>query len=304
MSQEKHALTRRKLLKFTGVAIAASALPFNVRASNSRPLAYSYTAGWANAVGQAYIGAQLIKENFGYEVKLMPLDPAFAFTAIKTGKADVYSTTYLEGEGAFNGDFHGGMADMVVANSKYLNIVGKAQGPMTQGLAVPEYVTIKSIEELNSNLDKFEGNLIGIEAGAGIMSSTEEAIKAYGLKLSLIPSSVASMQAAVRRSVERNEWVVATCWEPDSLWNQVNLRYLDDPKKIMMKEPYFNFHSTSKDFEERFPKASRFFSKFWMDNADVALVMGWIDEGVDPAAAADKWIKTVAKPEVLKGWLS
>ncbi|MFJ2982731.1 MULTISPECIES: glycine betaine ABC transporter substrate-binding protein [unclassified Pseudomonas] len=305
MSSEKHLITRRKLIQVAGAAAAAASLPFAVRASGaSKALVYSYTAGWANAAGQAYIGAQLLRERFGYEVSLMPLDPAIAFTAIKTGKADVYSTTYLEGEGAFKGEFRGGMADMVAANSKYLKIAGKAQGPMTQGFAVPEYVPIKSIEEINQVLDKIGGRLIGIEAGAGIMSTAEQAIAAYGLNVSLLPSSVASMQSLVRRAVSRNEWVVATCWEPDSLWNQVKLRYLDDPKNIMMKEPYFNFHSVSLSLKENFPRAAGFFGKFWMDNSDVALVMGWIDEGMKPEDAADKWIKTVANPEVIESWLS
>ena len=34
------------------------------------------------------------------------------------------------------------------------------------GLVVPEYVTIRSIEDLNAHKDQFKGEIIGIDAGA------------------------------------------------------------------------------------------------------------------------------------------
>ena len=43
----------------------------------------------------------------------------------------------------------------------------------SRAIAVPSYVTIDSIEELNANADKFGGKIVGIEPGSGLMRDTE-----------------------------------------------------------------------------------------------------------------------------------
>ena len=49
----------------------------------------------------------------------------------------------------------------------------------TDGLVIPDYVTINSIEELNAEKERFSGQIVGIDAGAGIMKATDQAIKDY-----------------------------------------------------------------------------------------------------------------------------
>lgn len=73
------------------------------------------------------------------------------------------------------------------------------------GLVVPLYVTIDSIEEMNSVKDKFGGKITGIEAGAGVMQATEDAIDKYNLDFELVASSSAGMAAALRKAIEDNE---------------------------------------------------------------------------------------------------
>jgi len=43
----------------------------------------------------------------------------------------------------------------------------------TIGLAVPEYVDIDSIANLNDHKEKFNGQIVGIDPGASIMKATE-----------------------------------------------------------------------------------------------------------------------------------
>ncbi|MER8804968.1 hypothetical protein NKH59_31445 [Mesorhizobium sp. M0998] len=124
------------------------------------------------------------------------------------------------GDGPLKGDYHGGQADYVKKVADSIKVVGVSEGPMTQGLAVPEYVAIKSIAELNDHTDKFPGGIIGIDAGSGLMQAADATVKAYGLKLNLVPGSEAAMEAAFQRAYSKNEPIVVTTWEPLPMWSE------------------------------------------------------------------------------------
>ena len=66
-----------------------------------------------------------------------------------------------------------------------------------------------------TTVDKFQGRIIGIEPGAGLMSASEEAIKEYGLsEYTLMDGSSATMTAALAEAIANEEWVIVTGWTP------------------------------------------------------------------------------------------
>ncbi|WP_415392130.1 glycine betaine ABC transporter substrate-binding protein [Paracoccus sp. SJTW-4] len=66
-------------------------------------------------------------------------------------------------------------------NKNRLEKISPVSHGLYQAIAVPKYVTINSIEELNDNADKFGGKIIGIEPGSGLMREAADAVDAYGL---------------------------------------------------------------------------------------------------------------------------
>lgn len=66
-------------------------------------------------------------------------------------------------------------------NKDRLEKISPVSHGLYQAIAVPKYVTINSIEELNDNADKFGGKIIGIEPGSGLMREAADAVDAYGL---------------------------------------------------------------------------------------------------------------------------
>ena len=62
-----------------------------------------------------------------------------------------------------------------------IEFLGEVYGEARVGLAVPQYVAINSIDELAANKDRFSSEIVGIDAGAGIMKTTDKAISTYGL---------------------------------------------------------------------------------------------------------------------------
>jgi glycine betaine/proline transport system substrate-binding protein len=237
-------------------------------------------------------------------VEPLQAEPAVIYASLKSGKADVYSASYMQGMGPLKGEYKGGQADYVKKIADSIEVVGVSEGPMTQGLAVPDYVGIQSIDELNAHADKFGGNIIGIDPGSGLMHAADATVKAYGLKLNLVAGSEAAMEAAFKRAYDRKDWIVVTTWEPLPMWTQYKMRYLKDPKQTMMSEPYYDFHIVRNDFKTNFPKAYNFFKKYHIPNGEEAQVMEWIDKGMNPKEAAAKWIDANKGKGVIEGWLS
>lgn len=110
-------------------------------------------------------------------------------------------------------------------------------GGAKSGLAVLPYTAdeengpgITSISDLYDNADLFKGTIIGIDAGAGLMGLTANAIEDYNLSLTLMISSEAGMLAALDAASKKNEHIVVTIWDPHWATGAYGVVYLDDPK--------------------------------------------------------------------------
>ena len=103
--------------------------------------------------------AKVILEDQGYRVTLKNADIAPIFTSVASGKADVFMDAWLPVT----------HADYMEQYGDRLETLGTVYEHAKLGLVVPEYVTIRSIEDLNAHKDQFKGEIIGIDAGAGLM---------------------------------------------------------------------------------------------------------------------------------------
>ena len=112
-----------------------------------------------------------ILEEQGYRVTLKNADIAPIFTSVASGKADVFMDAWLPVT----------HADYMEQYGDRLETLGTVYEHAKLGLVVPEYVTIRSIEDLNAHKDQFKGEIIGIDAGAGLMNSADKAVQDYSL---------------------------------------------------------------------------------------------------------------------------
>ena len=158
------------------------------------------------------------------------------------------------------------------------------------GLVVPTYVTIDSIEEMNDVADKFDGRIVGIEPGAGIMTRTEQAIEEYDLDYELVASSSASMAAELGSAINSEEWVVVTGWSPHWKFGRWDLKFLDDPKGVYgSAEDIVTL--ARKDLKTDDPEAYAILQRFRWTSEDIASVMTDIADGMPEEEAAKKWVE-------------
>jgi len=74
--------------------------------------------------------------------------------------------------------------------------------------------------------------IVGIEPGAGMMSTTEDVIEEYGLALTLDATSEPVMVAELAKAIEAGEDVVVTGWAPHYMFAMFDLKILEERKTL------------------------------------------------------------------------
>ncbi len=247
---------------------------------------------WSTEVASTNVARAVLQEKLGYEVEMTPVSGAAMWQGTASGDADGMVAAWLP---TTHGHYLEKVKDQVVD-------LGPNLDGTKIGLVVPSYVGIDSIDELDANADKFNGRIIGIDPGAGLMSKTEKVIEEYGIEnLELIEGSGATMTAALANAIKRDEWVVVTGWTPHWKFAEWDLKYLEDPKNVYGGAE--QIHTiVRKGLKEDMPEVYRFLDNFEWTPEDMQQVMVWNrEEGAKPYENAKRWINE--NPEKVRSWL-
>ena len=184
-------------------------------------------------------------------------------------------------------------------NMSRLEKISPVSHGLYQGIAVPKYVAIDSIEELNDNADKFGGRIIGIEPGAGVMREAADAVDAYGLKLQLIEGSTAAMTAALKAATDREEWAAVIVWEPSWMVQKFDTKFLADPKGVFAP-PQGYYWIGQKGFSEANPEAREVIAGVYVPLADITAINAEVNDGKTMDQAIADW--TGAHADLMGRW--
>jgi len=252
---------------------------------------------WDEDVAVTFLWANLLEEE-GYDVNLELLDAGQVFLGLSRGDIDVYLDTWLPGTHAEYWDQFG--AELEDLGVWYDNAL--------LAYAVPDYVDVQTIPELNDNVDLFGGQIIGIEPGAGMMGIAMNRLNpGYGLDANyeLVESSTPAMLAELERAVGSQDPIVVTMWQPHWAYDAYNLRNLEDPENLW-GDPEQIHVTGRKGFTEDFPELAEWFGNFRMDDDALfsleALVVA-ADDGDEPAAV-EQWLEDDANRELAESWIT
>lgn len=245
---------------------------------------------WASEVASSNV-AKAMLEKMGYEVELTPVSVGPMYMGVAAGDVDGTLASWQPIQ-----------RDNLKATESRLENLGPNMVGVQSGMVVPAYVTLESIGDLNANAEKFDETIFGIDPGAGVMQQSERAVEEYGLDdLELMESTGAMMTAALKDCIRQDKWCVVTGWTPHWMWGVWDLKYLKDPKNVYgSPEDGQILTLVRKDLKEDMPEVYTALDNFLWTPEEMAEVMVWIKDGMEPADAGRKFFEV--HPEKFTEW--
>ncbi|MCC5909009.1 MAG: glycine betaine ABC transporter substrate-binding protein [Clostridiaceae bacterium] len=243
---------------------------------------------WDCAIASTHV-MKTVLEDAGYDVTLTDASGALLYQELASGDLDFMTTAWLPyTHESYMDQFDGQLLDL---GSNY-------SGEARIGLVVPEYMDIDSIEDLDGTIA--DGQIVGIDPGAGIMSAAEAAIVDYDLDYNLLEGTDAVMAAALRDAIDNEEEVIVTGWAPHWKFGRWELKFLEDPKESFGSIE--DIHTLARlGLDEDMPELYNIIDNFNWSDADISAVMDMNSEGMDPNESARIWVD--ANQDKVQEWL-
>lgn len=282
-----------RLLTSSLVAGALAVGSLGTASAETKQVEFGWTA-WSDAEFVTKLAKRVIEENYDYEVTLTLADIGVQYQGVANGDLDGMLMAWLP---STHGDYMDRVGDDVV------NL-----GPLYEGARlgwiVPDYVdeaALSSIEDLKKegNVNKLGGEVQGIDPGAGLMQLSEKTIEEYGLDYDLKSASGAAMTAALKRAIDRGEWIVVTGWTPHWMFGSFDLRFLEDTKGTLGEAEHIDA-VVREGFEADHPEIAAFLTNMHIPLDDLQAAMS---EAQDSSyeEAIDDYIAN--NQERIQGWV-
>ncbi|SDO16649.1 glycine betaine/proline transport system substrate-binding protein [Halomonas shengliensis] len=286
---KKHPLYRR--IRLAGLALATgAALTAGAAQAQDKGTVHLAYVEWSSTVASTNV-MRAVLEQAGYEVETSSLSAAAMWQSVASGDTDALLAGWLP---TTHEDYYAQLEDQLVDTG--VNLDGTKLG-----LVVPSYVEVESIADLNEYADDFDGKIVGIDPGAGIMRLTEDVIDAYELDLDLQTGSGATMSAALKTAIDNEEAIAVTGWTPHWMFARWDLKYLEDPKNVYGGAE--QIHTIVRQgLKEEMPEAYAILDAFAWTAEDMGEVMLMNqEEDADPYENAKQWVEE--NQEQVQEWL-
>lgn len=233
---------------------------------------------WTSTIPPTKI-AKLLLQDMGYTVEEVEADAGGVYTGLSRGDLDVFMDSWLPDMHANYMDKFGDKLDDTA--------ISYPNGEL--GWVTPTYVEgIDSIEDIKGNEGLFDGEIYGIEEGAGMTVSSREMIEDYGLDLQYVASSEGGMLAQASRLIKQEKPVLFLGWRPHPMFADYDLKVLEDPKGYFQTQEVHVI--TNAGLKDRAPEAYEFLSRWNIDVGEIEQMIVEIDQGRDAEEVAQEWI--------------
>ena len=249
--------------------------------------------GWDENVAISNLTRVLLEDDLGYErVDIDTSEDLDAtYSRVASGDLDAFQDVWLPNQE----DLLAGVAGEVEhLDPWYL-------GETKQGMAVPAYMDVGSIDQLNGTNVRL---IYGIEDSSVMMHKVSgRVIPAYGLKQQLVEGPTAGMLDQIGRLYATREDFVFLAWSPHWMNRSYDIRYLDDPKDAMgpTNDPAKLSTIVRGGLREKDPEAYAFMDALELTEEQIAGLEYAINKEEDPLVGARRWVSE--NREVVRPWI-
>ncbi|MGM0694012.1 MAG: glycine betaine ABC transporter substrate-binding protein [Pseudomonadota bacterium] len=284
-----HMLNHRIRLAGLALATGAALTAGTAQAQDKGSVHLAYVE-WSSEVASTNV-VRAVLEQAGYEVEMTSLSAAAMWQSVSTGDADAIVAAWLP---TTHADYMERVGDEV-------EDLGPNLDGTKLGLVVPAYSEAETIADLNDHADAFNGEIIGIDPGAGIMGLTEEVVDTYDLDLALRSGSGATMTAALESAIENEEEVAVTGWTPHWKFARWDLKYLEDPENVYGGAE--QIHTIVRQgLEDDMPEAHAILDAFeWTPEQMGEVMLMNQEDDADPYENAKQWVEE--NQDLVQEWL-
>ncbi len=288
-----------KILTFALVLVFASTALFAEGQAEKKTANLVYV-NWAEGVAYTHLAKNILETQMGYECKITAADVAPAYTSIAQGDMDAFMETWLP---VLHADYVEKYKDDIVD-------LGHVFEGTQSGWVIPQYMAddgVTAISDLRDEevAEKLDYKITGIDAGAGVMkTSDEKTMPAYGLKemgYKLVASSGPAMTAALKDAVDNKEYIVVTGWKPHWKFARWDLAFLEQDEEVVWKAG--NIHIKGrKNIKEDKPELAQFLMNMSFTVDELADLMLKVNESdLDPIESTKVWMEN--NKDVWQDWI-
>ena len=253
--------------------------------------------GWDENVAVSYLTKVLLEDELDYGLVEISnsQDLDSTYRGVASGELDAFQDVWLPNQGDLLEDVAG---DVEHLGPWFL-------GKTRQGMAVPAYMDVSSIDQLDNTDAEF---IFGIEPSSAMMrevvgGDAGGVIPAYGLEQKLVQAPTAAMLSEVGRRYAFGEEFAFLAWSPHWMNQEFDIRYLEDPKDALGKtnDPAECSTIVSGDLREGDPVAYTLMDALALTEEQINTLEYAINEEGDPLTGARRW--TSENREVVRSWI-
>ena len=249
--------------------------------------------GWDENVAISNLTKVVLEDDLGYErVDIDTSEDLDAtYRRVASGELDAFQDVWLPNQQA--------LLDQVAEDVEHLDpwFLGETK----QGMAVPAYMDVRSIDQLNGTDVRL---IYGIEDSSVMMHKVSgRVIPAYGLKQQLVEAPTAGMLEQVGRLYATREHFVFLAWSPHWMNQRYDIRYLEDPKDAQgtTNDPAKCSTIVRGDLREEDPEAYALIKVLKLTKGQIEGLETTINKEDDPLAGARRWVSK--NREVVRPWI-
>ena len=281
------------LLLFLVVGVLAVGCGGLGAVSGGKELTLGYIE-WDENVALSTLTEALLEEEFGYEVELKRLNVAVVeqvFRGVAEDDLDAFQDVWIPNHKEYLSE----VKDDVEHLDPWF------EGKTAQGIAVPYYMDVRSLPELDrAGTDM----IIGIEPGSAVMPQIDnKVIPGYDVDMQLVEGSTSAMLSELDKAYKMREPIVFFGWSPHWMNARYDFRYLKDPRDL---QGGFNDSAeissiVNAELSEDDPVAYEFIRSISLSKEEVNQMEADINDVGDPERGVKAWLED--NRSVVQPWI-